>query len=56
MVSAGHFIGAVVGSVLSLCGPVICFLTRRHVEYEHWELRGRRVFCERCSKTLEVGP
>ena len=54
-ISPAHVFAALLDSVLSLCGPVVCFARRRHVEYEHREVWGRQAFCERCGKTLEVG-
>lgn len=55
MISTRRAIVAVIDSVLSLRWLPFCLLGR-HQEYEHREVWGRRVICERCGKTLEVGP
>lgn len=54
-ISPGHFIGAVVGSVLSFRWLPFCTVGL-HKTFEYREVWGWRRKCQRCGKTLEVGP
>lgn len=55
MISARHAVAVVADSVLSFRWLPFCLLGI-HKTYSVPEVWGWRRFCERCGKTLEVGP